>query len=228
MSSPTSEPPKKRGRPKKVVAEDAGPAEPVVKAAKEAKEKVDKVVKESVKVVKEKVVKEKTATKTKTKAAPVVDAAAKEDAPKLNTATPIAPKAAPSLKETTAAPAASKILEEVKAKAGLKTGAARAKVEEKVVASQPKTTAPKATPAQPTPITPTSTEIPPTQAKASAPKATLAKTPSVQSTPVAAEAAPPSPRVFEGKVRRKFGEDEGMDARGFWNLSGGRPGGEVR
>ncbi|KAI4670481.1 uncharacterized protein J4E79_000763 [Alternaria viburni] len=128
-SVPPSEPPavKKRGRPKKVVAEDAG-AIPAVEASKAAVKKV--AAKPAGKAKPVEVKKEKkTVVKSAKTVAPPATPAAKKDAPQ----SPIALE-----QPTPVAPSTSKILEEVQAKGTFKKAQSAAKVVEKV-ASNPGT-----------------------------------------------------------------------------------------
>jgi hypothetical protein len=154
------EPPavKKRGRPKKAVAEDVGPL-PVVKTT-------DPVMKKAAPkaVVKEKVAEAKKEKKTpakQTKAAP------KKDAPR-PTVTPQQP--------TPVTPATSKILKEIRAKGTLgkaqttKVESAKAGAHAAVGATQ--TIPPVTGPLQPTPAAPTSTSMPDLHPKAAAAKPT--------------------------------------------------------
>ncbi|KAI4955939.1 hypothetical protein J4E91_000148 [Alternaria rosae] len=131
-SVPPNEPPavKKRGRPKKVVAENAGTT-PAVEASKVAVKKVTaKPVgkPKAAEVKKEK----KTVAKSAKTVTPAVAPAVKKDAPQ----SPITPE-----QPTPVTPSTSKILDEVQAKGTLKK-AQSAKVVEKVASSTDKKTAP--------------------------------------------------------------------------------------
>ncbi|KAI4950919.1 hypothetical protein J4E86_007427 [Alternaria arbusti] len=125
-SPPPSEAPavKKRGRPKKVVAEDAG-AIPAVEASKAAVKKVAAKPAGKAKPVEVKKEKKTVAKSAKTVAPPATPAA-KKDAPQ----SPIAAE-----QPTPVTPSTSKILEEVQAKGTFKKAQSAAKVVEKVAST---------------------------------------------------------------------------------------------
>ena len=159
-SPPPSEAPavKKRGRPKKVVAEDAG-AIPAVEASKAAVKKVAAKPAGKAKPVEVKK-KKKTVAKSAKTVAPAATPAAKNNAPQ----SPIAPE-----QSTPVTPSTSKILEEVQAKGTLKKAQA-VKVVEKQASStdqtaplQPQTQEPTTKPASPPskPAVSASTKPPP-------------------------------------------------------------------
>ncbi|KAI4692254.1 uncharacterized protein J4E84_003223 [Alternaria hordeiaustralica] len=198
-SVPPSETPavKKRGRPKKVVAEDAGPI-PAVEASKVAVKKV--AAKPAGKAKPVEVKKEKkTVTKSAKTVAPAATPAAKKDAPQLA----VAPE-----QPTPVALSTSKIIEEVQAKGTLKKAQA-AKVldqaasstDKKTAALQPQTreptTKPASSPSKPA-VSAASTTTPPTPptSRPTSPRPTTIPLPSHPTKAPSPISSPPPPNPY--------------------------------